>query len=177
MRLLRLLSLASLLALTACASVHAPAGATFVIVRHAEKANDGTPDPPLNETGSARAQSLAQRLSRTPLLAAYATSFKRTRQTAQPAAALHAIAVTGYDAAEPASVFAARLRARHDHGTVLVVGHSNTVPAIAAALCACAVAPLGDEEYDRIYTIHLDRQGRAALDQGWQSRPVDMTSP
>lgn len=177
MKLLRRVSLVSLLALAACASVPVPSGATFVVVRHAEKANDGTPDPPLDETGSARAQALAQRLAGTPLIAAYATSFKRTRQTAQPAAALHAIAVTGYDAAEPASVFAARLRARHDHGTVLVVGHSNTVPAIAAALCACAVEPLGDEEYDRIYTIRPDGHGRVALDQGWQSRPADMTSP
>ena len=177
MKLGRLHFLVLLLVMTTCAGVPAPSGTTFVLVRHAEKADDGSRDPPLNETGRARAQSLARRLARSPLLAAYATSFKRTQQTAQPAAAMHAIAVTTYDAAEPAPVFAARLRAQHDHGTVLVVGHSNTVPAIAAALCACTVAALGDEEYDRIYTIRIDAQGRSALDQAWQSRAAEVISP
>jgi phosphohistidine phosphatase SixA len=53
--------------------------------------------------------------------------------------------VTTYDAALDAKDLASTLKQRHASGTVLVVGHSNTVPAIAAALCACVVAPLRDD--------------------------------
>lgn len=166
-----------LLALAACATVHAPAGTTFVAVRHAEKASDGTRDPPLIEAGRARAQALSQRLAGTTLVAAYATTFRRTQQTAQPAAAMHGIAVTTYDAATPAADLAARLRAQHDRGMVLVVGHSNTVPSIVAALCACTVAELGEDDYDRIYTVRVGDDGRAALEEDRPSQPSTATSP
>ncbi|HRP71338.1 MAG TPA: hypothetical protein PK743_01720, partial [Luteimonas sp.] len=49
------------------------------------------------------------------------------------------------------------------HGTVLVAGHSNTVPGIVTALCACEVEAMPDSEYDRLSTIHVDADGRARL--------------
>ncbi len=52
---------------------------------------------------------------------------------------------------------------RLPNGTVLVVGHSNTAPDIAAALCGCVVAPMGDDEYDRRLTIRFNGDGKAAL--------------
>lgn len=141
----------------------APAGATFIVVRHAEKANDGTRDPPLSAAGEARAESLAAALRDAPLRAAFATAYRRTQGTAAPAARAHALDVTTYDAATPADALAARLRAEHRSGTVLVVGHSNTAPEIAAALCGCAVAPMGDDEYGRRLVIRVDSRGQASL--------------
>lgn len=166
-----------LLALVACASARAPAGATFVVVRHAEKTADGTRDSPLNQAGLARARALAQRLAGVSLVAAYATPFKRTRQTAQPSATLHGLAVTSYDPATPANDFAARLRAEHGRGVVLVVGHSNTVSEIVSALCTCSVAAMGEDEYDRIYTVHIGKDGRVVLDDGRQPHPPAATLP
>ena len=144
-------------------------GATFVIVRHAEKADDGSADPALAPAGVERARALARMLAAAPLVAAYATPFRRTRLTAQPAAGLHGIPVTLYDAARPAPDFAASLRKAYARGTVLVVGHSNTAPAIASALCGCTVAPLGEGDYDAIYVIHLRSDGTRALQAGRQS--------
>jgi broad specificity phosphatase PhoE len=158
-----------LLGIGACASVHVPEGATFVVVRHAEKADDGSQDPALSEQGRVRAQALAQRLAPAPLVAAYATEFRRTQQTAQPAAALHHVALTIYAASMPAADLAAILRVRHASGTVLVVGHSNTVPQIVAALCGCTTAALGEGDFDALYTVHIGGDGHVLLDAGRQS--------
>ena len=46
---------------------------------------------------------------------------------------------------------------------MLVVGHSNTAPAIAAALCGCAVAPMAEHAYDRLYRIDVPAAGPARL--------------
>lgn len=137
-------------------------GATFIVVRHAEKA-DASRDPDLSADGHARAQALAERLDGRDLVAIYATEFKRTGQTVAPAAAAHAIAVTPYPAAQPATEFATKLKAAHPRGSVLIAGHSNTVPAIVAALCACETTPTPDHEYDRLSIVQLDADGRARL--------------
>jgi len=98
-------------------------------------------------------------------VAAYATALRRAQQTAAPSAAAHGLAVTTYDAGTAATTLAERLRTAHARGTVLVVGHSNTVPAIAAALCGCTVAPMDDAQYGRRLTVHVDAAGRATLDE------------
>lgn len=158
-----------LLLLAGCAGLQAQdAATTFILVRHAEKADDGSRDPPLSPAGRMRAQALALRLSTSPLTAAYATPFRRTQQTAQPVAASHGIAVTTYDPAIAPADFAATLRARHHRGTVLVVGHSNTIPALVAALCTCRTAAMGENDYDALYTIRVDAGGHATLDAGRQ---------
>ncbi|HEY0504961.1 MAG TPA: phosphoglycerate mutase family protein [Lysobacter sp.] len=171
-----LTALVSLLLLSACASSvgtvatapQADPAMTFVIVRHAEKAADGSDDPPLTDAGRARARALAQRLSPVPVIAVYTTAFQRTRQTATPTAQEHGLPLITYDAKQAASEFAAQLRQRHAGQTVLVVGHSNTVPGIAAALCGCDVAPMSEAEYDRLTTVRIDSAGRAVLEEGRQ---------
>jgi broad specificity phosphatase PhoE len=138
-------------------------GITFVLVRHAEKADDGSKDPPLSTAGAARALALATGLRDAPLRAAYATAYRRTQATAAPSASAHSLPVTTYEAKLAAGEFADKLRHDHVDGTVLVVGHSNTIPDIAAALCQCSVPPMGDGEFDRRITIRIDARGRAAL--------------
>ena len=137
---------------------------TFVIVRHAEKATDDPRDPSLSEAGHARAQALARLLADTPLNAAYATPYRRTQQTAAPAADAHGISVSTYDAAIPAAQFATQLRATHAKGgTVLVVGHSNTVPDIAAALSGQQTDAMPELEFNRLYRIRVTADGNTSL--------------
>lgn len=136
---------------------------TFVLVRHAEKIDDGSRDPPLSTTGQARAQALAAMLRDAPLRAIYATAYRRTQATAAPSANAHSLPVTTYEARLGASEFALRLRRDHGDGTVLVVGHSNTIPALAAALCACSVPPMADDEFDRRISVDFDARGDAVL--------------
>lgn len=153
-----------------CASVAttaaAPADETiFVIVRHAEKAADDPKDPTLSAPGHARARRLADRLADAQVSAIYATGYRRTQLTAAPTALAHRLEIRTYDAATTATGFAAQLRSRHVDGIVLVIGHSNTVPAIAGALCGCEVAPLSEDEYDRWITVRANRNGAATLEE------------
>ncbi len=133
-----------------------------VVVRHAEKLADGN-DPALSDPGRARAQRLAHLLRDAPLVAVYSTDTQRTRQTAKPSADGHGLAVTIYDPRVPPAEFVARLREMHPHGTVLVVGHSNTAPAIAAALCRCGVEPMAETEFDRVMRVDFAADGTARL--------------
>jgi broad specificity phosphatase PhoE len=162
---MRIALLFLLAALAGCRALPDPAeGATFVIVRHGEKATDDPKDPSLAPAGEKRAARLAARLGREPVVAVYATGFRRTQSTAAPTARAHGLAVTPYDAAMPAADFARDLRARHAAGTVLVVGHSNTVPAIAQALCGCTIEPIPDAEYGRRITLRALPDGRVTVD-------------
>lgn len=157
----RLSVLAVCMLLSACASVPQSAGVSFVIVRHAEKSNDDPRDPSLSEIGRARAQRLADALGKESVRAVYATAYRRTQQTGEPTARTHDLQVIGYDSRQPASEFAATLRREYLTGTVLVVGHSNTAPDIAAALCQCTVAPMAETEFDRRMRVDIDRDGHA----------------
>ena len=165
----QLAALCAVLALAGCATrppvdAGADAGATFILVRHAEKAADDPRDPTLSEAGVARAAALTRQLHGRPLDAVYATRFRRTQQTAAPVALDHGLPVTTYDADAPAAQVAAMLRGAHPHGTVLVVGHSNTVPAIAQALCGCAIGPTADNEFGRRITVEVRADGRVTAD-------------
>lgn len=165
-----LLPMACLLwALSACTTPSTRPGAeesatTFVIVRHAEKATDDARDPSLSQAGHARAQALARLLSDVPIRAAYATQYRRTQQTAAPTASAHGIQVSTHDAALPAAQLATQLREAHAQGsTVLVVGHSNTVPDIAAALSGQDTEPMPESEFDRLYRIRIGTDGKTSL--------------
>ena len=163
----RVLPLLAILLLAACAgapSRDAPDGASFVVVRHAEKASDTERDPDLSAAGQERAQRLAERLAGDGIVAAYTTDYRRTRQTVAPAAGARRVEPVVYDAQQPAATFAARLKAAHPRGTVLVAGHSNTVPGIVAALCGCSVEPMPETEYDRLSTIRIAPDGSARLE-------------
>lgn len=146
-----------------------PRDATVVVVvRHAEKATDDPRDPTLTAAGEARAQALARRLEPTGLDVVYATQYRRTQLTAAPAAAQagHDVTVRPVDAANAATYgadLALALRALPAGSTALVVGHSNTVPGIVAALSGEAAPEMLETEYDRYTVIVLDADGKARV--------------
>lgn len=134
-------------------------GLTWIVVRHAEKATDDPEDPNLSALGQARAQRLAQELRDTPLVAIYATEYRRTRQTAQPTADAHHLPIQAYFSKGAAAEHAARWKAAHARGAVLIVGHSNTVPDLVTALSGQTAAPMPDTEYDRLTRIQVGADG------------------
>lgn len=150
--------------LTGCAAMPAARddGVTYLLVRHAEKDLAAGKDPPLTAIGEARAQRLAALLADQPLDAIYSSPTRRTRQTAQPVADAKGLDIRAYDPVD-AATFARRLRAEHPVGTVLVIGHSNTLPPLARALCGCAIADMDERNYGIRYTIHFDAGGHASL--------------
>jgi broad specificity phosphatase PhoE len=159
MRTLRILSALLALALALPATVHAQSG-TVVLVRHAEKVDESA-DPPLSEAGVRRAEALAAALTHADVRGIYITQYQRTRATALPLAAMAHVepvvvdAISG-NAPAHAERVAARIRTDALGGTVLVVGHSNTVPAIIAALGGPDVASIGDDDYHDFFVLQLD---------------------
>ncbi|MFM8913066.1 MAG: SixA phosphatase family protein [Flammeovirgaceae bacterium] len=101
---------------------------TIILVRHAEKENDGSKNPELSEAGKKRATLLADMFSRTKIDAIYSTNFKRTENTVQPLAAKHSLSITHYDGAKPSEVD--EMVTKWKGGTIVICGHSNTTPAI-----------------------------------------------
>lgn len=151
-------------ALAGCVSLPRADARTFVLVRHAEKATDDPKDPTLTPAGSTRAQRLADALANEPVVAVYATAYRRTQLTAAPTAASHRLTVRTYDASLPADTFAAQLLREHTSGTVLVVGHSNTIPALASVLCHCEIAPMREDEFDRVIRVRVAADGGALVE-------------
>lgn len=124
---------------------------TIFIVRHAEKAG-ASGDVELSEVGEKRAACLAGALSGAKLDAIYTTEYKRTKNTAAPAAARSGVAPTVISGADMNGLIAALKKAEGQ--TVLVVGHSNTVPAIIERLGGPKFT-IKDEEYDHLYVVTL----------------------
>ncbi|MGD8277722.1 MAG: histidine phosphatase family protein [Gemmatimonadota bacterium] len=161
-----------LLAASAAAPLAAQSGpATSVyLVRHAEKAATPADDPLLTADGEARAQALADVLRDARVQAIFVTQYARTQLTATPTARRAGIDLTvvairagamSAAAAVDANVRATAERIRANPGTnALVVGHSNTIPAIIRALGAPDPGPIADDDYDNFFVVTL-QEGRA----------------
>lgn len=132
----------------------------YVIVRHAQKAAGD--DPVLTAEGEARAQALSAALADAGVSAIYATPYRRTQATAAPLAARTGVAVTRYEPGDAATT-AASIRAAGHRGTVLIVGHSNTVPALVEAFAGVVVPAMPETDYSRLYAIAVGADGRARL--------------
>ena len=131
--------------------------ATIILVRHAEKAAGD--DPPLTPAGTARAERLRERLTRQNVTAVYSTDTRRTQATATPTAADHGLEVRSYDAGS--SDLATTLREAAPGQTILVVGHSNTIPALLVALVPETSAPtISEDDFGNLYRVTL-APGRA----------------
>lgn len=145
---------------------------TVIVVRHAEKAttNPQDPNPALSPEGQQRARDLAELLRSRQVAAVIATQYARTQLTAQPTAdAAHLVIDTmpaTRDVQAHAAAIAERIRTRYAGKTVLVVGHSNTVPKIVAALGGPALADLCDSAYGNLFTVVIPASGAPRYTQG-----------
>jgi broad specificity phosphatase PhoE len=179
----RLWQLAVLLSSQACAAPHAApvspiaaAGTTIVLVRHAEKSTDDPRDPSLSEAGQRRALSLVAVLMDARVKDIYVTQYKRTRQTAEPIAQAAMISmierpINAANSATYAQDLASEILTRSAGKSVLVVGHSNTIPDIVKALSGSAVPPIADADYDRIFIVTIPATGRPRVIQMRYGQP------
>jgi broad specificity phosphatase PhoE len=138
---------------------------TVVLVRHAEKAAEPAADPGLTPEGEARAQALAAALKGARVSAILTSPLQRTVRTAAPLAAAagvqsRPVALAGGTEAHVAAV-AALARAAPADATVVVVGHSNTVPLIAQALGSTSAEAIPDCRYDGLWVVRLGPQPAA----------------
>jgi broad specificity phosphatase PhoE len=145
----------------------AHADQVLYLLRHAEKEISANRDPDLSAPGRERSEKLAHWFAETGVDAIYASEFRRTRATAEPLVKAKAtrlrLARIGKQAIpEWATQFAKKLRRRHAGETVVVIGHSNTIPELARAL-GVEIMDIAENEYDRITRIEF-RQGRVLVE-------------
>lgn len=125
---------------------------TIFLVRHAEKATDDPSDPNLTQAGHMRAQRLAEMLAWAEVDAIFSTPYRRTQQTAGPLAVENQLTIQEYDPRD--GDFARRLLQEEVGKTILVVGHSNSTPALVNALLGeQRFRQLDESEYDKLFIV------------------------
>lgn len=123
---------------------------TVILVRHAEKADDGR-DSELSEAGRQRAAALAKTLRDLPIDAVWHSEYRRTAATVAPLCEARGLLPTVAKAADTAGLV--RTLQRLPAGrTVLVCGHSNTVPALVQALGGHKVE-IPDDRFDALVVL------------------------
>lgn len=140
---------------------------TVVLVRHAERGAGRDPD--LTPEGRARAEALVEVARRERVEAIYVTPFKRTRQTAEPTATALGLTpiVTPLSASVEAhaAAVAADIRAKWTGKSVLVVGHSNTVPLVMKELGVEAPPVIEESEYGRAFVVKIAEDGTVRVEE------------
>ena len=131
---------------------------TFILVRHGERADDGSKDPELSEAGKERATRLAEMLSKTSVQAVYSTTFKRTRNTVSPLAQAKGLEILSYEPlkSEPLD----KMLQDHAGGTVVISGHSNTIPWTANYLIGKEqLKNFSDDDYKNFLVVTVLKKG------------------
>lgn len=130
---------------------------TFILIRHAEKAKDGTQDPNLSPEGKQRAEVLNKILERSDIASIYSTNFRRTQQTVFPLAHAKGITIQTYQQAD--LNWLQKVAKENAGKIVLMVGHSNTIPEIANTLLSEKKFELyPDDLYDQMLVIQYSEK-------------------
>ena len=135
---------------------------TMIFVRHAERADGGAgaqtgamsnapADPSLSAAGEARAARLATILVDAGIKAIFTTEFKRTQETAKLLASKLGISIQVVPSKDTATLVS-KIKAAHSRDTVLVIGHSNTIPDLIRAFGGPEVK-IADDDYSGIYLL------------------------
>ena len=130
---------------------------TVIVVRHAERATEPANDPLLTDAGTQRAKDLAAALTGAKVTSIITTHLQRTQLTAKPLGDALGLApiVVRAGGRDHADSVAATVMRRSPGEVVLVVGHSNTVPGIIAALGGPKMPDLCDGQYSNLFVLEL----------------------
>lgn len=158
MKIFRLILPLILGALGACSlPVPIQPGPDFYVMRHLNT-DPGTPDPSLNAEGQRQAELLADIFTdRPPPAVILVTDTKRSRQTAAPLAARLGLEPVVY---EPRDVAGLVELVTKSPNPALIIGHSNTVPDIIAALGGTRPEPIAETRFGDMW--HLSGPRRTA---------------
>lgn len=149
-----------------------PPTTTYLVVRHAER--EGEEDA-LSETGKRRAEQLQSLGQLLHVTAIYSTDYRRTKGTAAPLADSLGIEPQLYKELTPQ--WLAELRTANRGGVVLIVGHSNTIAAIASQLADAPVPEIQSTEYDNLFVISEQGTARSLVRLRFGSSQVAAALP
>jgi 2,3-bisphosphoglycerate-dependent phosphoglycerate mutase len=159
MKYLTILACSFLLLFNSCKTSNIVSG-QVILARHAER--DSGVDA-LNAEGEQRAIDLAEILQNTEIEAVYCSQYERTKETAKPICEALGLEPIIYDASQLYELVT-RIKKHHAEKTVLVIGHSNTVPGTINEFGI--VPPLEDlhhDEYANLYILNYGRKNSLIL--------------
>ncbi|MEQ8924503.1 MAG: phosphoglycerate mutase family protein [Fulvivirga sp.] len=131
---------------------------TVILVRHAEKGFSEDGDPSLNKKGNARAKHLVEMLESQEIDEIFTTPFKRTRETVAPIAEAKGIKVQEYNPFNLDAML--EIISAMKGQSLLVVGHSNTIPVLINKLIGEERYKMIDEdEYNNMFIVSLNSVG------------------
>lgn len=132
---------------------------TFILVRHAEKEGQNAmtssnKDPKLSVEGLKRAEKLVTLFSKAEIAAIYSTPFIRTKSTVEPLARSKSLPILEY---EPNKLeLIDKMSVDHIGKTIVVCGHSNTIPKIANHLTKSGkFKDFDDSDYSNILIVTI----------------------
>lgn len=133
---------------------------TIVLVRHAEKEDDGTDNPGLTDEGLARADRIAELVRPMDIQEVFMTDKKRVIFTARP---------LGMDSGIPPSIYnmeqyervITKIFDKRAGQSVIIYGHSNTTPELINLITGNTnLETIPHDEYDNIYVVNSMGQGQ-----------------
>jgi len=129
---------------------------TVICIRHAERDNSTTADPHLNADGINRAKSLIHVLGSSEIKAIYTSNFARSKETASFLATHLGISSVPIDEAAAIKV---HVLEHHRGKTVLVVGHTNTIPELISLFGSASIFIIGENKFDNLFILNNFSQG------------------
>lgn len=148
---------------------------TVYLVRHAERADEPRQDPPLNEKGNLRSQELARVLANANVKAIVTSQYLRTKQTAEPLSKKLNVPVTSISlslnpsnprqiSAQSTEEVTNKILERAGQ-SVLVVGHSNSIPDVIKMLGGDTVPVIDEKKFDDLFVVTVYAKGKATVAQ------------
>lgn len=125
---------------------------TFYLIRHAEK-KDTSKDPELSEEGKLRAKNWANYFDEIPIDYFYSTATIRATTTCSIIAASKKKDIQLYNHKE---FTINELLSKHQGKTILIVGHSNTIPVLINTFLGEEMYPMiAENEYSSLYILTI----------------------
>lgn len=148
---------------------------TVFLIRHAEREEEPRQDPPLSKDGIARSQALAQVLSGAGIKAILTSQYNRTKQTGEPLAAKLGLTITPFtlklstsnprQVAEESTAEVTNKILEYAGQSVLVIGHSNSIPDVIKMLGGDVVPTMDERKFDDLYIVTVYAKGKAKVVQ------------
>lgn len=137
-------------------------GTTLILVRHAERIEPGpaNDDPHLTPAGLSRAKTLARVLKQAGINAIYTSRFVRTKETAKPLGTQ--LGLSPKEATEAVDL-RNHIASDNQGQTVLVVGHTDTLPALMNLFQENSGQAIADHEFDNMFVVTLLEAGKITV--------------
>lgn len=131
----------------------------YYLIRHAEKdlSNPSEKNPHLDSVGIKRAENWKSLFNDISFDAVYSSNYYRTIETAQPTATKNKLDITIYD---PRTIDVEAFKNQNEGKTILIVGHSNTIPKLVNALIGKETyQDINESVYGHLYIVKIAKYG------------------